>query len=219
MIGKRYDSVLVSEIEDTAYQSSLSLEATIEEDTEERVLPVFDVQVGGLSYDFRTMGLGELAAFVLLSNFWRVEPGSIVLLEEPETFLSSRATVAILDVLAELVHRKRLYAIVTTHSPSLAASVPLDALRVLVPSGAGEGLRPPSSRAELDLILGAHAGMSRVIIVEDRTARLMVSELVGRFKGIWGRSVRVRRRWAGCRPSFSSAQHFRSARESGSSAF
>jgi energy-coupling factor transporter ATP-binding protein EcfA2 len=177
VVGKTYDEIRVAEIEDP--------------DREDTVLPLFEVVSQGVTYGVQTMGLGELAALICLWQFWQIEAGTVVLVEEPETFLSSRATVALLDVLARRVHKGQLYAVVTTHSPGLAASVPLEAIRVLA-SGPALGLREPASRAELELLLGSHAGLARTILVEDLTAEVITGELIGRYKGIWGRSVEVR---------------------------
>jgi energy-coupling factor transporter ATP-binding protein EcfA2 len=177
VLAKDYEVIRVREVEDPT--------------VEEGVLPLFEVQVDGTTYDFSSMGLGELAALMALWHLWRVEPGTVVLLEEPETFLSSRGTVALLDVLADMVNRRRLYAVVTTHSPSVAASVPLSYLRVLSERGGVAGLYQPETRAELEYLLGSHAGLARAVLVEDKVAALVVSDLIGRFKGIWGRSVEV----------------------------
>lgn len=177
VVGKRYEAIAVKEVEDP--------------NREDAVLPAFAVRSSGTDYGFSSMGLGELAALMLLWRLTRIDAGTVVLVEEPETFLSSRATVALLDVLAETIHRRRLYAVVTTHSPGLAASVPLPAIRVLTSRGELSELRKPSSRAELELLLGSHAGLARAIVVEDSTAAIVVGELLGRYRGIWGRSVEI----------------------------
>ena len=114
-----------------------------------------------------------------------------MLLEEPETFLSSHATVALVDVVAQTVDSRRLYAVLTTHSAGIVARAPLEVLRVLMPSGAGVEIRAPESQAELEHLLGSFVGQARLAFVEDRTAAVVVAELLGRFAGLWGQAVDV----------------------------
>jgi AAA domain, putative AbiEii toxin, Type IV TA system len=178
VVGKHYTSVSTVEIEDPA--------------REDEVLPVIGVSEGGAEYDFRTMGLGEFAALVTLWRLRQAKPGTVVLLEEPETYLSARASVALLDVLAARIDKSRLYGIVTTHSPGVMSHSPLEQLLVLVPGDDGSIiLRAPGSRHELDQLLGVPAGNVRLVLVEDETARTMVEELMARYVGVSSRSARV----------------------------
>lgn len=178
VVGRQYDAIEVYEVEEPGTD-------------EETILPFFDVTSGGASYGSAAMGLGELAALAALWNLDRVDAGSVVLLEEPETFLSSRSTVALMDVLAERVHERRLYAIVTTHSLEIVARAPLEIVRLLSVTDGGVVLRRPPSRAELEHLLGAYLGQARVVLIEDRTARVFLGELISRFAGLWGQSIEL----------------------------
>jgi hypothetical protein len=150
VVGKQYTSVNTVEIEDPS--------------REDEVLPVIVVSDGGAAYDFRTMGLGEFAA---LGGLWRlrqVKAGTVILLEEPETYLSARASIALLDVLAARIDATRLYAVVTTHSPGVMSHSPLEQLVLLAPGPDGAiALRTPESRHELDQMLGVPAGNVRLV--------------------------------------------------------
>jgi hypothetical protein len=177
VVGKHYEGIRVWEIETP--------------DEEDVVLPVFEAVAGGTRYDFRAMGLGELAALAALWHLDRLDEGTIVLVEEPETFLSASSTVALLDVVAERVHGKRLYAIATSHSLEIIARAPVDSIRLMTSTAGGVVLRRLASRAELEFMLGAYVGQARVVFVEDGVARLVVSELLGRYGGFWGDSVAI----------------------------
>ena len=177
VVGKRYERLEVFEIE--------------EPDLEDSLLPFFRASATGIEYDSRNMGLGELAALFSLWSLSRAEPGTVVLLEEPETFLSSHASVALVDVLARTVVSRRLYAVLTTHSAGIVARTPLEVLRVLTPSEVGVTIRRPQSRADLEHVLGSFVGQARIALVEDRTAAVVVSELLGRLGGLWGQAVEV----------------------------
>jgi hypothetical protein len=177
VLGRDYEALKVYEVEEPG--------------ADDQVLPVFEAVSGGIEYDSRTMGLGELAALALLWQLNRLDPETVVLVEEPETYLSSRSTVALLDVLAERVNARRLYAVVTTHSAEIVARAPLETVRLLITDQGAVRLHRPLSRAELEHMLNAYVGQARLIVVEDRTAARFVSELLSQFAGLWAQSIRV----------------------------
>ena len=80
------------------------------------MLPFLEVEVDGISYDFRSMGLGEFAALVLLWRLRRLRANTVVLLEGPETYLSARASSAfhaVADYVGLDVHSLRRHAVST----------------------------------------------------------------------------------------------------------
>lgn len=178
VVGMKYDSAAVYEVEEPGSDGELSL-----------AVPM--VSRNGVSYDFTAMGTGELAALSLLWHLRSAPPGSIVLLEEPETFLSSHAAVALVDVLADEIGRRRLYAVVTTHSMDIVTRVPLEYVRVIITSAVGSTVRRPGSQAELEWFLGSVGGQARLALVEDTVAAIFTSELLGRRGGLWGQSIAV----------------------------
>jgi ABC-type cobalamin/Fe3+-siderophores transport system ATPase subunit len=178
VVGRRYEALRVFEVEETGVE-------------EERVVPVFEATVGGTTYGFSAMGLGELAALAALWYVDRVEAGTVLLVEEPETFLSAHSTVAFMDVLAEKIHARRLYAVITTHSMEIIARAPLSVVRVLTVADGAVTVRRPATRAELEYLLRAYLGQARVLLVEDRAARVFVTEILGRYAGLWGQAVKV----------------------------
>lgn len=185
VVGRTFDEVDSFEVE---------LPSSLEEGFAEQTIPYFRVLAGGVRYDTSSMGLGELAALMCLWRLGEAEAQTVLILEEPETFLSSRSTVALLDVLAKVVEERRMYALVTTHSPEVIARVPIEHLRLLQPTaGAAATLvTSPSNRAELEAALGAYVGQARLAITEDRVARIIVRELLSQLRGLWGQSVDVR---------------------------
>ena len=193
VVGKPYTAIRLTEIEDPVPVARLrqgfdSGEPDIQPGSgpdDEGLLPLLEVDVDGTTYDFRTMGLGELAALTLLWRLQQSVPNSVVLLEEPETFLSARASAALMSILARTVDSKRLYAVVTTHSPGLIRGAPLSSIRILKQEAGRTALRHPKSSAELEYVLGLPSGSARVVLVEDQAARDFVRELVGRFAEGW----------------------------------
>jgi predicted ATPase len=55
---------------------------------EGRVAPFFEVALGNDRYDSRTMGAGELAILFLWWSIDRASEDTLILIEEPETYLS-----------------------------------------------------------------------------------------------------------------------------------
>lgn len=183
VIGREYDTIDVFEIEiPTPLDSGFAAET----------VAFFRVSSRGVPYDSLAMGLGELAALFALWRLWAVEPNTVVMLEEPETFLSSRSTVAFMDVLARQVDTKSVYAIVTTHSADVVARVPIENVVLLHQALANSDvvLRTQITRAELEHALGVFVGQSRLVVTEDKMARMFARELLSRH-GVWGQAIEV----------------------------
>ena len=96
----------------------------------------FEVTTEGVTYGSEMMGLGELALHLMLWHLERVEPQSIMLIEEPETHISPRSQQALLNVLARASARKKLWVIVTTHSAGIVARIPREHIRLVYRDGA-----------------------------------------------------------------------------------
>lgn len=177
VLARDYDVVSVYEVE------------PFDDDT---VLPIFVVKDGALQYDFRSMGLGELAALVTVWGIDRASPNSIVLLEEPETFLSSHGAAALMDILAERIVRRRLSVVVSTHSLDVIRRVPVQNIRVLIASPtSGSSYLAPQSVFEVERLLGTFSSSGRVLLVEDDAAAVLAQELIARFLGLWGQGVEL----------------------------
>lgn len=88
--GRRYTKILVSEIE-------LSSET----------VPFFEVALDATAYDSRTMGSGEFAAFLMWWKLDRTKDHALLLLEEPESFLSPNARDAFIKVLLHYAFNKK----------------------------------------------------------------------------------------------------------------
>lgn len=181
LLGRPYDTIEIFEVEDLISGDGDS------------VFPLFRVSVGGVTYETENMGLGELAGLQALWMLDRVEPNSILLVEEPETFLSSLSTVAFLNLLAVEIDRKNLYAFVSTHAPEALHACPVECLRILMPHGswAEIDISAPTNRAEVEHMLQSAVGQARLVLTEDAMAAMVVKELVGRFGGTWGTSLEI----------------------------
>jgi len=86
-------------------------------------VPFFEVTVGQTAYDSRNMGLGEFTIMYLVWRLERMGGAALALVEEPEVFMSPLSQLRFANVLAEISARRRLWFIVSTHSPALVTQV------------------------------------------------------------------------------------------------
>lgn len=155
VVGKQYDACTTYEIELDQYG----------------IVPYFKVVAEGVEYGSETMGLGEISAQVILWNLNRLQKNSILLLEEPESFLSPKAQSALLDVIAKISEEKKVWVILTTHSPEILRNIPIAHIRMLVRVGGNVNVITPTRQMDYLQLLGVSPHKVGAIFVEDRAAR------------------------------------------------
>jgi hypothetical protein len=84
----------------------------------EDVVPYFRVTDGAVSYEMGEMGLGELAAHVLLWTLWylREQSGIVVLLDEPDAYFPPRSREPLLDYVGSVAVTRNQAFVLTSHS-------------------------------------------------------------------------------------------------------
>lgn len=135
----------------------------------------------GDTYGPQQMSLGELAACVILRALRGVARGSIVLLDEPENFLSPRARERLLDIIVARAVKMELSVVLASHSPEFAYLLPSTSLRTLergVGGAAQATISAGTIPAQVSRKLGMAPRVEAVLLVEDRFARLMLEELL-----------------------------------------
>lgn len=152
--GKDYSSISVVEIEDI-----------------EPVTPFFTVVEYGVTYDSRTMSMGELAAFLVFWTIRSAEMGSLILLEEPESFISPIGQAALINMLAALCVKKKAMIIFTTHSPQLIAPLSSKQKVFIMRSAAKAAFMPHDAHDQSELALGLSPPRSFILAFEDRAAK------------------------------------------------
>lgn len=141
-------------------------------------VPFFAVTSMGKRYDLRTMGRGELAAIYLIWSLSRIEPGAIVLIEEPECHLADYSQRHLLDVLSYFAVERNLALIVSSHSPGLFRPLPSNHV-VLVATLPLPVFRSGLSTDELTMHLGLEeTGKNTLIVVEDQAAAAFLRAIV-----------------------------------------
>lgn len=97
VVGKNYESCYIYELDDGEF-------------------PYFYVNAGGLEYGTELMGLGEVSILFIIWQMKRLSQGSIMIIDEPETYLSYQSQSGILDIMAKYSSEKSIWMIMSTHS-------------------------------------------------------------------------------------------------------
>ena len=153
------------------------------------VVPYFEVAYGNDRYDSRTMGAGESAAFYLWWMLNRAEDGSILLIEEPEAFLSFACQESIANHLVSVVVKKKICAVITSHSAPLILSMPRSSLRFLVRGQGGMQLIGDQPPPILLKSIGIDPPLAAVLFVEDEAARSLSRGVLERLDPSLARRV------------------------------
>lgn len=140
--------------------------------------PYFTVTVGASTYSSEAMGLGELS---LLHHFWllrRLGKNSVLVLEEPETYVSPRSQTALMNVLAKRIKSQGIWTIVTTHSPTILRQIPECNIHLLTQLAGRSHFVHRTSRRQIEDLLGEGSRSRAHLIVEDDGARALLQGII-----------------------------------------
>lgn len=153
------------------------------------VWPYFKVEIDGVEYYSETMGQGELA---LLSALWAVQRSpnnSLVILEEPETHVSSRSQLAFMDFLAREGRQRGVSFLLTTHSPVILQRIPLSNTYLLLGNGARSKIITPPRAHHVSSLLGGGVSHKALLVVEDDTAKDFCEAIVEHIDPDFSRQI------------------------------
>lgn len=138
-----------------------------EVDGDSNTIPFFEVSYGNDRYDSRTMGSGEISALYIWWALNRASNSSIILIEEPEAFLSAASQRTLSNHLVALAMKKQLCVVISSHSPYLISSLPRDCVHFL--SRGQNGLHLVSDQPPPVLLanLGIEPAITSIVFVED----------------------------------------------------
>lgn len=166
IVGRDYSSIVVYEVGDTDFGEDC---------------PYFQATSYGVQYSSQDMGYGELAILYVIWSLSRAPNGSLLLIEEPEAFLSPRAQVALVDVLARFALEKGLQVLMTSHSGSIATRLLPNEMVYVTRSSARVLLTKPPANYELVHRLGLIPSRSTLYFVEDHVSMLFLREILDGF--------------------------------------
>jgi predicted ATPase len=157
---------------------AVSFKETSAFDEEDSPQALFEVTFADVTYSTMSMGRGELAALHLLWKLTRLDPGTVVLLEEPESHLSVTSQALLIDALIVLAVERDLTLVVSSHSPSFFYRLP-DGHVTLVSSlpRARFDTSLPTATAARHLALPAARRLT--VLVEDAVASDLLISVLG----------------------------------------
>lgn len=163
IVGKRYRACGVRMIDDL---------------DESGGIPYCKVSVADITYDSRGMGSGEHFLFYLFWCIKSIEKGSVLIIEEPETYISISSQLCFVDYLAEQIADKGITVILTTHSPYILKQIKNENIRIISRVGKDVNIMIPNENSSAERILGMKPTTKGTFFVEDRVAADFVSVLL-----------------------------------------
>ncbi len=161
LVGAVYDSVQTFEVEDGIGRSG-------------NTIPYFRVRKNGVTYGSEHMGLGEYSLFFLYWFFDRLVGESIILIEEPESFITPESQVRISNYFAMQSLSKGVSILLTTHSEHILKNIPNECIHVVDNTpGCASVVKGNEAALYLDS-LGLTRRKRGLLLVEDQAARLFL---------------------------------------------
>jgi hypothetical protein len=155
LVGRDYEQVEIFEIAEYAGFARV---------------PYFRITEGNVTYGSESTGTGELA---LLHLFWEISSSSdrsILLLEEPESFVAPRSQRIFIDWLALLAAEKKLFVIAASHSGQIADRFPSQPTILCTRSAGRVIVEHGPARHVLADRLGILSHRRTVVLAEDEAA-------------------------------------------------
>jgi hypothetical protein len=111
----------------------------------------------------------------------RLEPGSLLLIEEPETFLSPRAQIALVDVIASYIKSKGFTVVMTSHSGPIAQRLQNSEIVYVTRASGQVVLHAPARTVDLVARLGLRSDRAFILFVEDVAGEIFARTLMNRY--------------------------------------
>jgi hypothetical protein len=167
ILGREYTGITVNAVSyDQAYE-----------------VPFITAVTRSRQFDLTAMSYGELWVQYVLNWFLQeeVNEGDLVLLDEPEAYLSARARRPFIDEVAHHALASKSQLILGTHSPEVLARFPLENILMCVPEPGGVRVIKPASFVQIRDSIGIETPLRALILVEDELAKQLLSGLFSRF--------------------------------------
>lgn len=161
LVGKEYEYCSIIEIED-----------------DENIVPYFKVKSQGVEYDSIKMGLGEHILYYFYWFFNKISKSSIVLLEEPETFIGIKSQQNFMNFIAKQCCQKGISTIISTHSPFIINNIREENIYILSRYIGMTDISPVNIRGDVLSTLGLEVPKKGIIYVEDEAAKQFLKVLL-----------------------------------------
>lgn len=165
-----------------------------EVDDGDDITPFFEVAYGDDRYDTRTMGAGELSSLFLWWAVDRAPDNSLILIEEPETYMSPAAQAAFTDFIVVSTSKKFLNVIMTSHSPSVFQRLPESSLICLYRERGKTKVASAPVPAEWWRSVGIEPHVSLIMIVEDLLGELLLRHMLESHDPLLSRRLEIQQK-------------------------
>ncbi len=176
LVGKNYTNVSIYEISEYG-----GLER----------FPYLRATSAGVTYGTEDMGRGELSLLLIFWSLYDMQKNSILILEEPETHVSPRSQDCLMNIVAKLCDETGIWAIVTTHSPTVIRRIPPPHVKLLVKDEGPATVPAAATKLDVGMILGGGVALRGVILVEDEAAKDFLFGLLERLHPDMGRQFEI----------------------------
>jgi hypothetical protein len=182
VLGWDYECVTVNEIP-LYLEESGAMECTI---------PFVSARRNSVEVDSTMMSQGELWVHYL---HWYLEEAAgqqrVVLIDEPEAFLSVRSQRPLMDRTARSVLANDHQMILSTHSPEMISRFPLENVRLCVRAEGKIRVISPSSFSKVQDAVGVEPPVRAIALVEDEFAAKILEIIFSQFDYTLLREVEV----------------------------
>lgn len=141
--------------------------------------------VDGRTYSEAYAGSGEFAAIMLVRSISRAKPGSLILLDEPETSLHPGAQRELMRFLAKQCVENKHQVVLATHAPAMVEDLPDSGRKLLDLDSVSGRVRVVAQAATPAQAFSRVGGRisGRTVVVEDELAKEVVLR-AARLRGI-----------------------------------
>jgi predicted ATPase len=165
VVGRAYSKIAFYEPEFVTFGDEEDDPKTAEE------VPYFAVEADGTSYAGGDLGLGEFCAHYIWWHAQRSPRGTLLLIEEPETYLSQLAQERLINVLAKMSAKNKLWIAFTTHSGAMLGHIPPEHVRYISRYAGKAQVMVPHAEAQYLPALGVRVQKRLIVLTEDKAAR------------------------------------------------
>lgn len=145
-------------------------------------IPVFfKVTENGTLYDSLSMGLGEHLLLYVYYLLDKIEKNSILIIEEPESFISVLSQIHLINHLSKVISKKSITVIISSHSPHILESIREDHIRIITNFQNRISVFSPTQKEEAQRVLGfEYKKIEQILEVHNKKATVFVEDHAAR---------------------------------------
>lgn len=175
LVGKKYTECISYDIGEEIEEG--------EEDKKQTYTPVFfKVKTKNIAYDSTGMGIGEHFILYIYYILETIKEGSILIIEEPESYISVLSQQRLVDYIAKIISEKKISVIMTTHSPHILKRIRADHVRIISNRTGKTEMHIPARIEDAKKHLGIEYRKTdsniATLFVEDNIARMFVCQIL-----------------------------------------